>query len=173
MPTCPRCAFVALVFAVAAFAGCDSSNPGRDLDVIDGTYTLQELSFDPATPSLPTADVGARLDLDATTLEVFGGDGEGEIRVRYRDGQPSRRIQLVVGATRGRATFEGETQDDIDDLRDLFLPAEFVLTYDSDLANTLSGTYNQSGVDLQAFDPEVYLDQRNNRGTLTVRFRRP
>ena len=172
MPTCPRCALVALVLAVAAFTGCDSSNPGRDLDVVDGVYALEELSFDPETQSLPTADLGERIDANSTRLEIYGGDGEADLVVRYRVTQPSSRIRLTVGATRGRATFEGVSQDDIDKLAGLFLPADFVLTYDADLGNQLSGTFTRSGVDLEAFDPDLYRGQRNNRGTLTVRFRR-
>lgn len=172
MPTCPRCALVALALAAAAFTGCDSSNPGRDLDVVDGVYTLEALAFDPETPSLPTADIGEQLDTDGTRLEVFGGDAEADLRVRYLDSRPSSRINLTVGATRGRATFEGVSQDDIDKLDALFLPADFVLTYDSELANQLTGTFTRTGVDLEAFDRDVYLGQRNNRGTVTVTFRR-
>ena len=57
-----RCALVAIALAVAVFTGCDSNNPGRDLGIVDGVYSLEELTFDPVTQSLPTADVGARLD---------------------------------------------------------------------------------------------------------------
>ncbi len=174
MPTCPRCALVAIVLAVAAFTGCDSSNPGRDLDVVDGVYTLEALAFDPETPSLPTADIGALLDKNesGTRLEIFGADGDAQMRVRYLGSRPSSRIELTVGATRGRASFEGKTQDDVDKLDALFLPADFFLTYDAELANQLTGTFTRTGVDLEAFDRDVYLGQRNNRGTVTVTFRR-
>ncbi|WP_420456144.1 hypothetical protein [Rubrivirga sp.] len=172
MPTCPRCALVALALVAAAFTGCDSSNPGRDLDVVDGVYVLEALAFDPETPSLPTADIGEQLDADGTRLEIFGADAEAQMRVRYLDGRGTSRIELTVGATRGRATFEGETQDDVDKLDALFLPADFVLTYDAELANQLTGTFTRTGVDLEAFDPDLYRGQRNNRGTVTVTFRR-
>lgn len=170
MPTCPRCALVAIVLAVATFTGCDSSNPGRDLGLVDGIYSLSELTFDPATSSLPTADFSERLDMDGTLLEIFGGDAEAQIRVRYSDGTPSQRIELTVGATRGQATFEALDQTDRDDLADLFLPERFSLSYDADFANRLSASFSQTGVDLESFDPSVYQDQRNNRGTLTVTF---
>ncbi|PAP75238.1 hypothetical protein [Rubrivirga marina] len=170
MPTCPRCALFAIVLAVAVFTGCDSNNPGRDLDLVDGIYTLEELTFDPTTQSLPTADLGASLS-SGTTIEIFGGDGEAQMVVRYESGRPSSRIELEVGATRGRASFEAVTQEDIDDLADIFLPPQFVLTYD-DEANVLSNSFTQTGVNLEAFDPDVYRDQRNNRGTLTIQFRR-
>lgn len=171
MPTCPRCALLALVLAFAAFTGCDSNNPGRDLDLVDGIYTLEELTFDPTTQSLPTANLGELIDDSGTTLEIFGGDGEAQMVVRYETGRPSSRIELEVGATRGRASFEAVTQDDVDDLADIFLPEQFVLNYD-DQANVLEATFTRTGVNLEAFDPDVYRDQRNNRGTLTVRFRR-
>lgn len=170
MPTCPRCALLALVLAFVAFSGCDSNNPGRDLDVVDGIYALEELTFDPTTQSLPTANLGAQLD-SATTLEIFGGDGEAQIVVRYVNATPTSRIELEVGATRGRASFEAVTQEDADDLADIFLPAEFTLDYDEN-ANVLEATFTQSGVNLEAFDPDLYRDQRSNRGTLTIRFRR-
>jgi hypothetical protein len=172
MPTCPRCALLAIVLAVAAFTGCDSSNPGRDLGLIDGVYSLTELTFDPATTSLPTADFADRLDLDGTVLEIFGGDAEAQIRVRYSDGTPSQRIELTVGATRGQATFEAVDASDREDLADLFLPARFSLMYDTEFASQLSASFTQTGVDLEAFDPDIYQDQRSNRGVLTVRFRR-
>ena len=169
MPTCPRCALFAIVLAVAVFTGCDSNNPGRDLDVVDGIYALEELSFDPTTQSLPTADLAARLDSGRTSLEIFGRDANALLR--FRDSRGTGRVNLDVGATRGRASFEAVSQSDIDNLADLFLPSQFVLNYD-DNANVLSATFSQTGVNLEAFDPDVYRDQRNNRGTLTVRFRR-
>ncbi|WP_412068819.1 hypothetical protein [Rubrivirga sp. IMCC43871] len=172
MPTCPRCALLAVVLAFLAFSGCDSNNPGRDLALIDGVYSLEALTFDPVTQGLPTADLGARLDLAGTSLEIFGADDQALLRIRYPDA-PTRRVDLSVTAARGRATFTGVTQEDRDDLADLFLPAEFVLTYEGESPRVLANTFERTGVDLQAFDPTLYQDQRSNRGTLTVRFRRP
>ncbi len=172
MPTCPRCALLAVVLAVLAFSGCDSNNPGRDLALIDGVYTLEELTFDPVTQGLPTADLGARLDLPGTTLEVFGGDDEALLRIRYPDA-PTQRIDLTVTASRGRATFRAITEEDRTDLARLFLPSEFALTYEGEDPRVLQNTFEQTGVDLQAFDASLYQDQRSNRGTLTIRFRRP
>ena len=171
MPTCPRCALLAIAIAALAFTGCDSSDPGRDLGLIDGVYTLDVLSFDPVTQGLPTADLGARLDMEGTTLEVFGADAEARLRIRYPD-QPTRRVDLEVGARGGRATFEALTDEDRLDLAALFLPASFALDYDPDAPRSLAATLDRSGVDLEAFDRSVYQDQRSNRGTLTVRFRR-
>ena len=169
MPTCPRCALLAVVLAFAAFTGCDSNNPGRDLDLVDGVYELEELSFDPETQALPTADVAAQIDREGTTLEIFGRDAEALFRIR--DDRGTGRVDLEVGAARGRASFEATTEDDIDDLADIFLPAQFTLNYD-DNASVLSSSFSQSGVNLEAFDPDQYRGLRSVRGTVTVRFRR-
>ena len=169
MPTCPRCALLAVAIAAAVFTGCDSNNPGRDLSLVDGVYVLEELSFDPETQALPTADVASQLDREGTTLEIFGRDAEALLRIR--DDRGTGRVNLDVGAARGRASFEAVTEDDIGDLADIFLPASFVLTY-NDNADVLSGMFSQSGVNLEAFDPSQYRGLRNVRGTLTVRFRR-
>ena len=171
MPTCPRCAALALV--LLALAGCDSNNPGRDLDLIEGVYTIEALIFDPVTTGLPNADAGARLDASGTTLEIFGDDEVSLLRVRYRDATGSRRVDLATVASNGRATFEAVDQSDEEDLAALFLPRSFTLTYDGDSPRVLSGEFQQSGVDLEAFDPSTYEQQRSNSGTLTVRFRRP
>ncbi|WP_412061878.1 hypothetical protein [Rubrivirga sp. IMCC45206] len=172
MPTCPRCALLAVALAFLAFSGCDSNNPGRDLALIDGVYSLEELTFDPATQGLPTADLGARLDLTGTSLEVFGDDDQALLRVRYPDA-PTRRVDLSVTASRGRATFTAVAEEDRADLAQLFLPADFVLTYEGESPRVLGNAFERTGVDLQAFDPSLYQDQRSNRGTLTIRFRRP
>ena len=94
MPTCPRCALFAIVLAVAVFTGCDSNNPGRDLDVVDGIYALEELSFDPTTQSRPTADLAARLDSGRTSLEIFGRDANALLR--FRDSRGTGRVTKVM-----------------------------------------------------------------------------
>ena len=170
MPTCPRCAALALV--LLALAGCDSNNPGRDLDLIEGVYAVEELRFTPLS-ALPAADVGARLDPSGTSLEIFGDDEIALLRVRYRDATGSRRVDLRTTASRGQATFEAVDQSDVDDLAALFLPRSFTLTYDGDAPRLLSGTFDQSGVNLERFDPSIYQGEVDKRGTLTVRFRRP
>lgn len=170
MPTCPRCAALALV--LLALAGCDSTNPGRDLALIEGVYSLETLVFTPIS-SLPAADAGARLDPVGTSLEIFGDDETSLLRVRYRDATGSRRIDLQTTASRGRATFEAVDADDEADLAALFLPRSFSLTYEGDSPRVLSGEFQQTGVNLQAFDPTRYQGETNKSGTLTIRFRRP
>ena len=172
MTPCPRCAAAALV--LLALAGCDSNNPGRDLDLIEGVYVLETLTFDPVTTGLPDADIGARLDLANTTLEIFRDDDDPSLlRVRERSEIASRRIDLRTTAARGRATFEAVNEDDRDALAGLLLPRSFTLTYDGDSPRLLEGDFQQSGVNLEAFDPSLYEQQRSNSGTLVVRFRRP
>lgn len=175
MPVCPRCALVGLALFALALVGCDSSNPGRDLDAVDGVYTLETLTFDPVTQGLPTADVGARLDqtTTGTTLEVFGGDGEAVLRIRQLGGTGAQRVVFDAAASRGRLSLAAEDEEDEEDLASVLLPPEFALSYDGDSPRVLEGSFDLSGVNLEAFDSSVYQDQRSNRGTLTVRFRRP
>jgi len=174
MPFCTRCALVGLAFFALALAGCDSSNPGRDLAAVDGIYALEVLTFDPVTQGLPTADVGARLDRPNSTLEIFGGDGDALFRIRYLDGLlGTSRVNFTVGAAGGRVALEATDTGDRDDLAAILLPPSFALTYDGNSPRVLEGTFDLSGVNLEAFDPATYQDQRSNRGTLTVRFRRP
>ena len=171
MPTCPRCAALALV--LLALAGCDSNNPGRDLDLIEGVYSLDRLVYDPETPDLTDADIGARLDPAGTSLEIFGDDEISLLRVRYLDATGSRRVDLRTTASRGRATFEAVDQSDEDDLAALFLPRSFTLSYEGDSPRELRADLENVVVDLADFDPSRYRGQVGNRGTLTVRFRRP
>ena len=100
------CTRAVAALALLALAGCDSSNPGRDLGLIEGVYAIEALSFDPVTEGLPTADVGARLDASNSTLEIFGDDEISLLRIRYLDATGSRRVDLRTTASRGRATFE-------------------------------------------------------------------
>ena len=70
MPTCPRCALVAIVLAVAAFTGCDSSNPGRDLNIVDGSYAVTSITFDPDGTAIDPVDVAAGLKKRAVHLAL-------------------------------------------------------------------------------------------------------
>ncbi len=171
MPTCPRCAALALILLVLAFTGCDSNNPGRDLGLLSDVYQLDELEFVPLS-SLPPADIAAQLDLTDTELEIFD-DGEAQLRVRYRS-EPTRRrrIDLRTTASRGRATFEAADVDDTGNLEALLLPRSFTLTYDGDAPRVLSGSIEQSNVDLEPFDPVRYRGENDKQGTLTIEFSR-
>ena len=161
---------------LAAFAllttGCDSGGSDSALERIQGRYALDLLSFDPATQALPDADVGARLDAGNTELQVFG-DGDAQIIVFPAGGGRSSLISLRVEANSRRATFEAVTENDRDDLDEILLPSEFSLSYEGERPTVLEGALDLTGVNLEAFDPNTYRDQRSNRGTLTVRFRRP
>ena len=167
MPTCTRCALLAVAIAALAFTGCDSDGSTRDLDLVDGVYTVAELSFDPSATGLPDADLGADLDDTVTRLQIFGGDAEALFTTKFEGGL-SRRTDLTVTASRGRATFRAVTPDDEDELASVFLPPQFDLSYNEDAPGRLEGTFSQS-VDLESFDPETYAGLRNVPGRLTVR----
>ena len=161
------------LLAALAITGCDSDGSTRILDDLDGTYEITELVFDPVTASLPDADVGALLDSNETSLQIFGGDGTVQL-ISSRDGQRTL-TTLDATATRGRVTLTAQPGDNGDneaELRTLFLPRQFTLTYDPDSPRTLSGDIQQSDIDLQAFDPDLYQDQRAVRGTLRIRLSR-
>ena len=171
MPTCPRCALVAVVLAFLAFTGCDTNNPGRDIDLISGTYSVAEITFVPdGAGGVQSADVTARLNASGTRLEIFGDDAEALLVTQF-DGQGSRRTDLTVSAARGQATFEAITADDEDDLARLLLPARFTLEYVGDNPAVLEGTIRQTA-DLHAFDPDTYPEGTMPPGRLTVRLER-
>ncbi len=172
MPTCPRCALLALAIAFAAFSGCDSNNPGSDLESLQGQYTFATLLFDPTTQALPDVDVAARLNETATTLEIFGNDDVALLRIRFNGETGSRRVDLQVTASRGRITFEALTAEDEEDLRALLLPRSFSLEYNETNPASISADLFREGVNLELFDPAQYQDQTAVRGTLTVRLNR-
>ena len=158
-----------LALAIAAHAGCDSNGPTSALRELDGTYSVAELVFDPVTASLPDADVGARLDAQ-TSFDIFSGNST--VLFTIGRGAAGRSLAtLDVTATRGRATFTARTGNE-DELAALFLPRTFSLTYDPASPRTLTGELALTDVDLQAFDPQQYQDQRAVRGTLRIRLDR-
>ena len=175
MPTSPRparAAFLPLLLAgLTALAACDTSNPGGNLDLVAGTYAVAELSFDPNTTDLSTANVERDLDPIGTRLTIFGDD-DLSLFVVQRRGASTQRIDLRTRASRERITFEAVTREDEEDLADLLLPSTFSLSYTGDNPNTLEGSISRSNVNLEAFDPERYEDQRSNSGRLSIRFER-
>jgi hypothetical protein len=172
MPTCPRCALLALVIAFAAFSGCDANNPGNELDDLEGTYAFATLLFDPTTQALPDVNVAGRLDPAGTSLEIFGSDEVALLRIRFVGDTGARRTDLRVTASRGRVTFEALTAEDEEDLRALLLPRSFSLEYNTTNPASLSADLFREGVNLELFDPAQYQDQTSVRGTLSVRLNR-
>lgn len=171
MPNTSRPALAALLPLLLVLAACDTSNPGGNLDLVAGTYAVAELSFDPSTTDLSTADVEDALDPDGTRLTIFGDDDLSLFIVQRRGGTTSR-IDLRTRASRERVTFEAVTREDQEDLAALLLPNTFTLSYVGERPNTLEGSFSRTDVDLEAFDPDRYEDQRSNSGRLSVRFER-
>ena len=173
MPTCPRCAALALV--LLALAGCDSNNPGRDVTLVQGRYMLEALSFEPIS-DLPDADVAARLNLDETTLSIDGGGTRALLSVTYTNGD-FRLIDLQASISRGRIVLTAtDREPDEAYLAALLLPRSFTLTYETvdDMPpRVLSTSQNVSGINLEAFDASRYRGELDKQGALVVRFRRP
>ena len=182
MITCPRCAVVALV--LLALSGCDSSNPGRDLGLIEGVYAIESIRFVSETERLDPVEVTERLVVsgeDPSSLEIFGNDETSILRIRFLRGGSGGlgdrdRVDLTTTASRGRATFEVSDRDrekDVRALSELLLPPTFVLTYEGESPTVLTGTIRDVRVNLEAYDPVGFRNLRDNEGTLTIRFRRP
>lgn len=170
MPTCPRCALVAFALAVAAFAaGCDSTDPGSDLEAVDGTYEIVELRFDPATAGLPEADVLARLADGSAEVEI-AGDGTSLVRYAFI-GQTRQLVLADASATSRSVTIAARSDADADKLDAILLPETVTFARAENDATRLSATLLLEGVDLEAFDPAIYQDQIDNRGTMTVALR--
>jgi hypothetical protein len=158
-----------LFVTLLAATGCDSNNPGSSLRDLDGTYSLDELIFDPQAGGLADADVGARLNLGAAQLQIFGADGDATLVTAF-SGQGSRRTDLTATASRGRLTLSAVGTTDQDELADLLLPPTFSLAYDT--GNTLTGTVSRTNVNLDAFDRDQYAGLTSVAGTLRIRFSR-
>lgn len=171
MPTCPRCALVAVALAFLAFTGCDTNNPGRDLDLIDGTYAIAEITFDPDAPAVEDADVDAELNPNVTRLEVYGSDAEAQLTTQFQGESTRSRTLLDVSASRGQARFEAATTDDEEDLARLLLPPQFTLEYVGDNPAVLEATFRRTA-NLQAFDSDRYSGLTAVAGRLTVRLER-
>lgn len=171
MPLCPRCALVAVVLAFLAFSGCDTTNPSRELAVIEGTYSVAELTFRPDATAIDPVDVGAQLNAAETRLRIFGGDDVALFVVQPVSGV-SRRVDLRTTASRGRVTFEALTRQDEEDLATLLLPRSFTLDYTGERPMELAGSFSRTNVNLETFDAERYRGLRNTSGQLRLRFER-
>lgn len=172
MPLCSRCGLVGLALLALAFTGCDSNNPARDLEVVSGTYTLAEITFDPQANALETVDVSSVVNLTATRLRIYSDEDDAALlEVAYTTGGIDR-INLRVSASRGQVRFEAVEDADIEDLEALLLPASFTLRYDGDQASSIENTFSRAGVNLQAFNPDRYEGLTSVSGQLTVAFER-
>jgi len=170
-PRCPRCTFLALVLFLLAFGtGCDTSNPSTSLADLDGTYSITELRFDPNTSGLPDADVVARLDSAESFVEIFG-DGDSEIRYQFI-GESRQRIQMTASASVSTVQLSALTETDALQLTDLLLPSQLVLQRDGVSDQRLNASIPTAGVNLEAFDPTLYQEQRSVNGTLHIVFDR-
>lgn len=167
----PRLSILAAAVVLAALAGCDSNGSTNALRDLDGTYTVGELVFDPVTASLPDADVAARLDPTATRFDIFSGNGSVQFVVS-RDGIRSL-LTFDATATRGRVTFTSRAGTSSDaEFAALLLPRQFTLTFDPESPRTLTGSIPLQNVNLEAFDPALYQQQRAVSGTLRIRLDR-
>lgn len=166
----PRLA--ALALSLALLAGCDSNNSGSALRDLDGSYALEELLFDPTAGALENADVTERLDLPNSQLTIYGRDGEAQLVVRFTDGSGTQRTDLLASASRGRLTLSARSNVDAEELADLLLPNSFQLSYNASSISTLESNFAASGVNLDAFDRELYAGLTSVDGTMRVRFTR-
>ncbi|MEM1115703.1 MAG: hypothetical protein AAF845_15905 [Bacteroidota bacterium] len=171
MPFCSRCGLAGLVLLVLAFTGCDTNNPGRDIDNVAGQFSLAEITFDPEANALSDVDVDATLNLNSTRLEIFNDDEEAQLVIAFSDGR-TRRVNLRADASRTQVRLEAVEDEDVDDLALLLLPRSFSLGYTGERATRLDADLDRSGVDLEAFDSDRYQGLTDVRGTLIVSFER-
>jgi hypothetical protein len=166
MPTCPRCALLALAVALLAFAGCDTNNPGSSLEEVQGTYSVLTLSFDPTDPAV-LDDVDVLADLEpGTRIEIFG-DGNALVRFEPVGGFS----QLATGTARATSrtvTVTARTDGDADKLQQVLLPPSFSLNRDEADANRLSADVLLSNVNLEAYNPADFGGLDNVRGRMTI-----
>lgn len=162
MPT--RC-LVALAF-FTALVGCDTNNSGSNIQELVGTYGFTELRFDPDAPALTEANVLA--DLDSADTEVrIDSRGRTLFFLEFEDGE-SRFAEATATASSGSVFFSAVAVEDQNALAAALLPPSFRMgrsdtAFDMELRTT---------VNLEAYDPEFYVGQTNEPGTLHVRLER-
>ena len=178
MPTCPRCALLALALSVVAFAGCSSNNPG-ELENYEGTYTFSELIF--TSQGVNPANVVARLDGTRSELDVTRG-GTALLKFEYRVNDDRCKATnegsgvAVLTATAGRTSisFSARSGEDRDVLRCLLLPNSFTLRPSESDSRTLTATLENTRVNLNDYDPERYSEALDNvPGSLKITVQRP
>jgi len=180
MPTCPRCALLALALSIVAFAGCSSNNPG-ELETYEGTYTFSELTF--TSPGVNQANVVTRLDGTRSELDVTRG-GTALLKFEYRANEDECKATgagsgvAVLTATAGRTSLSlsARSNDDREVLRCLLLPNSFTLRpAESDPSGrTLTATLENTRVNLNDYDAERYGEGLDNvSGSLKITVVRP
>ena len=173
MPTCPRCAAVALVLLFVAFSGCDTNNGGSGtLGDLADVYTLTELRFEPEAEALEDADLGARLIADGqSSLEIFADRDDFALLRTPETGRTDLEVRVLSNAVELTAV----TAQDEDDLDELFLPRTFRLNFTSPRSSVLRAepALFLTTVNLQAFDPDRYQGLTAVRGRLFIAFERP
>lgn len=170
MPTCPRCALLALLFALVAFSGCDTNNPGSGLEEVAGTYAATTLLFDVEAGEVTDADVLGTLRNRRATVEIFA-DGQMTISFEPLGGQR----QLVTGTARASSrtvTISARTDTDEERMALLLLPPEVSLSRDELAPNELTASLLLVNVDLEAFDPAAYTGLQSVRGRLEIELER-
>jgi hypothetical protein len=163
----PRLAL--LVAVVALLAGCDTNNGGGSINDVAGTYGFARLRFAPSGGGVVPADVLARLDSAATSVQIFS-DGEATFVFEREDTDEFLRANTTVSVSRSNVRFSALTQDDANKLARILLPPTFALSYGSgtDIAGGI--TYS---ADLRSFDPDAYGAINGTvLGTLSVELER-
>lgn len=173
MPFCSRCGLIGLALLAFAFTGCDSSNPGRDIELVAGTYALSDLRFQTAPGANQlSVDIADELGIGAIQLQIFNNeDGEAQLEVEDTQGRLLNLIRLRASPSRNQVRLEAVEDRDEDDLRELLLKPSFTLQHDGDPVSFVSGEVDWDNLDLSEFS-EDYASFRSVDGTTTVSFER-
>ena len=170
MPSCPRCALLALVLSFLAFTGCDTNNPGSGLDEVAGTYTATTFRFEPEAPTITDVDVLAGLRDGALTVEIFA---DGQMTLSFEPLGGVR--QLVTGTARASSrtvTLAGRTDADAERMALLLLQPSVSFARDDLAPNRLTASLLLAGVNLEEYDPAGYPGLTAVRGRLEITLER-
>lgn len=166
-----RSLLVVLALLPLALAGCDTSNPGTGLAEVQGVYTFTDLRFEPEASALAAANVLNRLDVERTGIEIFS-DGRALLRYAFAGQSTSGLVVGTARATAATVTISATTNDDAAKMATLLLPSTLTLSRVPGDDRTLSRTFPQRAINLEAFDASAYSGQRAVQGTLYVNLRR-
>jgi hypothetical protein len=163
----PRRALLAIA-GVAFLAGCDTNNGGGVLGDLAGTYAFVELRFVPTASAIQPADVLARLNTDATRVDVASN---GRTFFFMEEGDGTRLFaEASATATSTTATFRANVADDVSTFQRYLLPSVLSLSHDGGVT-VMSGSPHVRA-NLQQFDPQAYQGLTDVPGTLFVRLER-
>lgn len=163
-------AFALSIAVIAAFAGCDTSDPVPSVEPTEvaGTYDFTAFRFDPDRAGLLEVNLLDSLVTDETALQLVN-TGDFRLRYRFEDEPFDDDVRGDFNVDRDEVVLRPRAEDR-DLLPGLLIPeTTLVLQRESETVLAFDETVT---VDLEAFDEEAYGGFAPQPGRLTIRLQR-